>query len=79
MTIAEIGLKEAVCSGNYKVYNRDAAKNPEEKRAAELAAYDCDFFLTSANAVTEDGEMIKCGWLCKPGVCNLRRGPGRYW
>ena len=50
MTIAEIGLKEAVCSGNYK--------NPEEKRAAELAAYDCDFFLTSANAVTEDGEMI---------------------
>ena len=58
MTIAEIGLKEAVCSGNYKVYNRDAAKNPEEKRAAELAAYDCDFFLTSANAVTEDGEMI---------------------
>ena len=58
MTIAEIGLKEAVCSGKYKVYNRDAAKNPEEKRAAELAAYDCDFFLTSANAVTEDGEMI---------------------
>ena len=58
MTIAEIGLKEAVWSGNYKVYNRDAAKNPEEKRAAELAAYDCDFFLTSANAVTEDGEMI---------------------
>ena len=58
MTIAEIGLKESVCSGNYKVYNRDAAKNPEEKRAAELAAYDCDFFLTSANAVTEDGEII---------------------
>ena len=58
MTIAEIGLKEAVCSAHYKVYNRDAAKNPEEKRAAELAAYDCDFFLTSANAVTEDGEMI---------------------
>ena len=58
MTIAEIGLKEAVCSGNYKVYNRDAAKNPEEKRAAELAAYDCDFFLSSANAVSEDGVLV---------------------
>ena len=58
MSIKEMGLLDAVCSGNYTVYNRDAAKNPEEKRAAELAAYDCDFFLTSANAVTEDGEMI---------------------
>ena len=58
MRRGESGLKEAVCSGDDKLVVRDAAKNPEEKRAAELAAYDCDFFLTSANAVTEDGEMI---------------------
>ena len=30
----------------------------EEKRAAELAAYDCDFFLASTNAITEDGVMV---------------------
>ncbi len=58
MSAAEIGLKDAVCSGNYRVYNREAANSPEEKRAAELAAYDCDFFLASANAITEDGVMV---------------------
>ena len=34
------------------------ANNPEEKRAAELAAYDCDFFLASTNASREDGVMV---------------------
>ncbi|MBO1681867.1 lactate utilization protein [[Clostridium] scindens] len=58
MSIAEIGLKKAICEGNYKEYNRDDAKNPEEKRKIELASYDCDYFLTSANAITEDGVMV---------------------
>ena len=58
MSIAEIGLKKAICEGDYQEYNRDDAKNPEEKRRIELATYDCDFFLTSANAITEDGVMV---------------------
>lgn len=58
MSIAEIGLKDAVCQGNYKVYNRDAAKDKEEKREIELATYDSDFFLTSANAITESGVLV---------------------
>lgn len=58
ITIEEIGLKKAMCEGNYIEFNRDAAKNSEEKRAMESAAYDCDFFLTSANAITEDGVIV---------------------
>lgn len=58
MSIQEIGLKDGVCQGNYTVYDRDAAKTPEEKRAAALSAYDCDYFLTSTNAITEDGIMV---------------------
>lgn len=58
MSIKEIGLKDAVCTGNYKVFNRDVCKTPEEKRQVELATYDCDFFITSANAITEDGVMV---------------------
>lgn len=58
MSVNEIGLKEAVCQGNYQVYNRDTAPTLEDKRKIELAAYDCDYFLTSANAITEDGIMI---------------------
>ncbi len=58
MSAQEIGLKDAVCQGNYVIYNRDTAKTPEDKRKIELQAYDCDFFLTSANAITEDGILI---------------------
>ncbi len=58
LSAQEIGLKDAVCQGNYVIYNRDTAKTPEEKRKVELQAYDCDFFLSSANAITEDGLII---------------------
>ena len=36
MSVNEIGLKEAVCQGNYQVYNRDTAPTPEDKRKIEL-------------------------------------------
>lgn len=58
MSINEIGLKEAVCKGSYKVYNRDVCKDPVEKRQVELATYDSDYYITSTNAITEDGVMI---------------------
>ena len=58
VSIAEIGLKKAICEGNYREYNRDLAKDREEKRKIEIATYDCDYFLTSANAITEDGVMV---------------------
>ena len=55
MSAHEIGLVDALKNGNYNFIDRDAA---EDKRAAMLAAYDADYFLTSANAVTEDGVMV---------------------
>ena len=58
MSIQEIGLTDAVKSGKYQVYERAAAKNPEEKRKIELQAFDCDFFLASSNAITEDGILV---------------------
>ena len=45
MSIEEIGLKKAICEGNYNELNRDNAKTPGEKRAIELATYDVDYFL----------------------------------
>ena len=41
--------------GNYNFIDRDKA---EDKRAAMLAAYDADVFLSSVNAMTEDGVLI---------------------
>ena len=56
-SIAEIGLKDAVCNGNYTVYNRDTCP-PEEKRQTELNIFGCDYFLCSRNAITEDGILV---------------------
>ena len=47
-SIEQIGLKEAVRSGNYQVIDRDRAEGPEAVRAAELACFDTDFFLCTA-------------------------------
>ena len=55
MSAVEIGLVDAVANGNYNFIDRGAY---EDKRQAMLDAYDADFFLTSANAMTEDGVMV---------------------
>ena len=55
MSVHEIGLVKALKEGNYHFLDRDAMA---DKRAAMLAAYDADFFLSSANAVTEDGILV---------------------
>ena len=55
MSAHEIGLVEALKGPDYDFIDRDKAT---DKRAAMLAAYDADFFLSSANAMTEDGIMI---------------------
>ena len=46
---------EKLKNGRYSFIDRDAY---EDKRAAMLLAYDADVFLSSANAITEDGVMI---------------------
>lgn len=55
VSVREIGLVQALMDGNYEFLDRDAA---EDKRAAMLKAYDVDFFLSSVNAMTEDGVLI---------------------
>ncbi len=57
-SVQEIGLKDAVCAGNFRCYNRDAAQTPQEKREMELATFGADFFLCSSNAITEDGILV---------------------
>ena len=55
MSAREIGLVDALQSGPYHFIDRDAIA---DKRAAMLAAYDADVFLSSANAITEDGVLV---------------------
>ena len=55
MSVHEIGLVEALKKGNYNFIDRDTY---EDKRAAMLLAYDADVFLSSANAMTDDGILV---------------------
>lgn len=57
-SIQEIGLKDAVLTGNYTVYNRDICTDPVSKRETELKIFGADYFLCSTNAITEDGILI---------------------
>ena len=55
-SVHAIGLPAVIKdSPDYEFIDRDAY---EDKRAAMLAAYDADVFLSSANAITEDGIMV---------------------
>ena len=54
MSAFEIGLVDTLMNGNYNFLDR----NQMEPREALLAGYDADVFLTSANAMTEDGVMV---------------------
>ena len=54
MSAHEIGLINALENGNYKYLDRSKM----EPREGLLAAYDSDIFLSSANAITNDGIMV---------------------
>ena len=55
VSVHEIGLSDFLKKGDYDFIDRDAY---EDKRAAMLKAYEADWFLSSANAITEDGVII---------------------
>ena len=55
MSAHEIGLVKALKEGNYNFIDRD---NYEDPREAALLAYDADVFLSSTNAMTEDGVLV---------------------
>lgn len=58
MTIRDIGLTQSLHDGNYEVIDRDGATNEEEKIACYLRAFSCDYYLSSANAISEDGIIV---------------------
>lgn len=58
MSAREIGLVDAVKSGKYNFIERENASTPEEKRKATMEGYDADYFLSSVNAMTEDGIIV---------------------
>ena len=54
-SVHEIGLVDVLKNGNYHFIDRD---EEPDKREAMLAAYDADVFLSSVNAMTQDGVLV---------------------
>ena len=58
MSAHEIGLVKALNEGNYNAIDRDQCATPEEKLQAAKDSMFADVFLTGANALSLDGEMV---------------------
>lgn len=54
----QIGLIDAVKTGSYRSYDRTVAKTPEERLEIERQSQFSDVFLTGANALSLDGQMV---------------------
>lgn len=58
MTLRDIGLTEALNSGDFKAYDRDKAPTPEQYREILKKALTLDCYVTSTNAISSDGMLI---------------------
>ena len=59
MTIRDLGIPQVLKDrGTLEVLDRDLMETPEEKLAMYLKAFSADIYLSSANAISEDGVIV---------------------
>ena len=59
MTVRDMGIPEHLKSrGTLEVIDRDLAETLEERQAMYLRAFSADVYLSSANAISEDGVIV---------------------
>ena len=59
MTIRDLGIPDALRNrGTLEVLDRDLAETAEDKQAMYLRAFTADVYLSSANAISEDGVIV---------------------
>lgn len=64
-TLAETGVIDLIQNGNYTYLDRMAPDlSPEERQAVTLAGGSADVYLSSSNAITEEGELYNVDGNC---------------
>lgn len=59
MTVRDLGIPDYLRNrGTLQVLDRDLVKTPDEKRNMYLRAFSADVYLSSANAISEDGVIV---------------------
>lgn len=57
-TLVEIGLLDELKASDYILYDRHTAKTPEEKSLIYSKIVTADYFFSSSNAITLDGQLV---------------------
>lgn len=70
----EAGICDVIQTGNYNFIDRRDAKTPEEARALYGRIVCADYFLTSTNAFTKDGELVNIDGASNRVAC-IAHGP----
>ena len=59
MTVRDMDIPKMLQErGTLKVWDRDKVETPEEKQEMYLRAFQADYYLSSANAIKEDGVIV---------------------
>ena len=58
MSCEQIGLMKALHAGNYRPIDRSLAQSPEEREQMVRQMLTADVFLTGANGISLDGQMV---------------------
>jgi L-lactate utilization protein LutB len=59
MTVRDMDIPKMLQErGTLKVWDRDKVETPEEKQEMYLRAFQADYYLSSANAITENGVIV---------------------
>ncbi len=57
-TLSELGIPAMLTQNGYRVLDRACAKTPEQREEIMRLALTCDTFLMSANAISQDGQLV---------------------
>ena len=57
-TVRSLGIPQMLKDAGYEVWDRDEAQTAEEKLDIYRKAFTADFYLSSANALSEDGVIV---------------------
>lgn len=68
-TINSLGIKEELYKRDFKVIDRDKAKDADEKYNIERETFCADYYLMSTNAITEDGILVNMDGHCNRVAC----------
>lgn len=58
LSLQETGVLELLRNGSYNFLDRYGVKSIDERREIELKSFGADYYLCSANAITEDGKLV---------------------